>query len=493
MEKIAKKQFILAIDLGTTSIRTLAYDTYSNEFININQRKIKQYYPQPSWVEQDANEIMSVINYCLKKTVADLPQDSIYGLGLTNQRETIVAWQKSTGKPLANAIVWQCRRTHELCEQLKQNKRIYKMIRSKTGLFPDSYFSATKIAWLLQNNTAVQEALKNNDLCVGTLDSFVVFNLTNGQSFITDTSNASRTLLFNITTQDWDNDLLQFFDIPREILPNVVASDCYVGDTIISKKKIAIGGILGDQQASLLGQCCTNAGEAKTTFGTGAFMLCNIGKKPVLTNDLITTIAWTTRQGTSYAFEGNMYSAGACINWLIDRLAIIDSAKESETLAKSVPDNGGVYFVPALSGLGAPFWKSNARAQFHGLTLATTDAHLVRAVLASIAYNTRAVFDSINSAVNLEKMPMRVDGGMTANSMFIQYLSNILHSPISVSAERESTSLGACFMCGLAFGAFDDLDSLHQYYHASKTYTPAPHNPINENHYLEWLKLIEKC
>ena len=487
-----QKRFILAIDLGTTSIRTLCYDLQTHEFLNINQRRIKQFYPHPNWVEQDAEEIYSVIHSCLKETVKDLPENLIFGLGLTNQRETVVAWDRTTGKPLANAIVWQCRRTYEECEKMRQDKKINKFIRSKTGLFPDSYFSATKIKWLLENNKAVQTALKQHNLCVGTLDSYTVFRLTGGKSFITDHSNASRTLLYNLVKQDYDVDLLEFFNIPREILPDIVDCDACVGETIVSGKKIAIGGILGDQQASLLGQACTKVGEVKTTFGTGAFMLANIGEKPYLSEDLITTIAWKTREGTNYAFEGQMYSAGACINWLIDRLRLIDSAKESETLAKSVPDSGGVLFIPALAGLGAPFWKGNAKAEFRGITLATTDAHLVRAVLRSIAYNARAVYDSMIKCVDFEKTVMRVDGGMTMNNMFVQFLSDILHAPIKVSEEKESTSLGACFMCGLAFGAFKNLSSLHSLYKSSKTFRPTAHDTDREAHYTAWLDVIEK-
>ena len=486
-----QKRFILAIDLGTTSIRTLTFDMQTQEFLNINQRRIKQYYPQPNWVEQDAEEIYSVINSCLKETVKDLPEHLIYGLGLTNQRETVVAWDRTTGKPLANAIVWQCRRTYAECEKMRQDKKINKFIRSRTGLFPDSYFSATKIKWLLENNKAVQDALKKHNLCVGTLDSYTVFRLTNGKSFITDHSNASRTLLYNIVKQDYDVDLLEFFNIPREILPDIVDCDACVGETIISGKRIAIGGILGDQQASLLGQACTKLGEVKTTFGTGAFMLANIGEKPYLSEDLITTIAWKTREGTTYAFEGQMYSAGACINWLIDRLRLINSAKESEVLAKSVADSGGVLFIPALAGLGAPFWKGNAKAEFRGITLATTDAHLVRAVLRSIAYNARAVYDSMIKCVDFDKTIMRVDGGMTANSMFVQFLSDILRAPIKVSEEKESTSLGACFMCGLAFGAFKNLSSLHSLYKSSKTYRPTAHDIDRETHYKAWLDIIK--
>ena len=486
-----QKRFILAIDLGTTSIRTLCYDMQTQEFLNINQRRIKQYYPQPNWVEQDAEEIYSVISACLKQTVKDLPEHLIFGIGLTNQRETVVAWDRTTGKPLANAIVWQCRRTFAECEKMRQDKKINKFIRSKTGLFPDSYFSATKIKWLLENNKAVQDALKKHNLCVGTLDSYTVFRLTNGKSFITDHSNASRTLLYNLVKQDYDKDLLEFFNIPREILPDIVNCDDCVGETTVLGKTIQIGGILGDQQASLLGQACTKVGEVKTTFGTGAFMLANIGEKPYLSEDLITTIAWKTREGTNYAFEGQMYSAGACINWLIDRLRLIDSAKESEALAKSVPDSGGVLFIPALAGLGAPFWKGNAKAEFRGITLATTDAHLVRAVLRSIAYNARAVYDSMLKCVDFDKTIMRVDGGMTANAMFVQFLSDILHAPIKVSEEKESTSLGACFMCGLTFGAFKSLSSLHSLYKSSKTYRPTAHDTEREAHYKAWLDIIE--
>lgn len=486
------KQYILAIDIGTTSIRTLAFDIKTQTFSNIYQKKVTQIYPEPHFVEQDANEIMSIINSCLKETIKSIPEEKIIGLGLTNQRETVVAWDSVTGTPLYNAIVWQCRRTHEVCQKLRNNKKINNFIQQKTGLFPDSYFSATKIKWLLDNVPQVQKALNDNRLHIGTLDSFVIFNLTKGEKFVTDHSNASRTLLYNIATTDWDKELLKFFDIPANILPEIINCDQPITNITIDNKTIPLGGIIGDQQASLLGQCCTSPGDTKITYGTGAFMLSNIGNKPAISKNLITTIAWKTKEGTSYAFEGNMYSAGACINWLTDRLRLIDKPQDTEKLAKSVEDSGGVIFVPALSGLGAPFWKSNAKATFHGITLATTDAHLVRAVLRGITYNTRAVFDEMKKYINFKNSNIRLDGGMTKNEMFIQFVSDTLHTPVTISQESESTSLGACLMCGLAFGVYKDLDSLLSTYRSSKTFTPAPYDNLQEQHYTDWLKYVEE-
>lgn len=485
------RRYIIAIDLGTTSIRTIAFDTQKNEFLGISQKKLKQYYPYAGWVEQDAQEILDIIDQCLAETTSQFSQEEIFGLGMTNQRETFVAWQKSTGLPLHNAIVWQCRRTHEICQEIAQNKRLARKIHRKTGLFVDPYFSATKMNWLIQNDPKVSEMLAQNDLCLGTLDAFVISHLTNGKVFVTDHSNASRTLLYNLHTQDWDFELLKYFGIPREVLPKIVNSDEYLGDTVVNGKIIKIGGILGDQQASLFGQACTMAGEVKTTFGTGGFMLCNMGSKPILSDKLLTTVAWKTREGVAYAFEGNMYSAGACISWLKDGLGLIKEAGETEKLANSVPDCNGVHFIPALSGLGAPFWKSGAKAQFCGLNLGTTPAHMVRAVLRSIAYQSRAVFDCMGGNIRM-RHPMRIDGGMTKNATFMQFLSDILHAPIVRSKEAESTSLGACYMCGLTFGAYSSLDKIHALYRTDVTFSPTPDDSEREAHYREWLGLIEK-
>ncbi len=485
------KQFIIAIDIGTTSIRTLAFDVAKHEFFNINQRKLTQIYPQAGWVEQSPDEIMDIIYDCLQKTLQDLPEEKIYGLGLTNQRETTVAWDKETGKAYYNAIVWQCRRTHEMCDKMRNTKKTLKMIKSKTGLIPDSYFSATKMKWLLDNVPAVKQAKENNNLCFGTLDSFVIYNLTQGKSFVTDHSNASRTLLYNIKTKAWDDELLKYFGLNKNCLANIINCDMIVGSTTLFDKKIYIGGILGDQQSSLFGQSCTRQGQAKITYGTGAFLLVNIGEKPVITNELITTIAWSTKYGTYYALEGNMYSAGACISWLTDRMHLIDNAKDTEKLAGSLESSGGVLFIPALAGLGAPFWKSNAKAEFRGISLATTDAHLVRAVLRGISYNTRAVFDVINKYCHFNQTDIRADGGMTANHLFMQFVSDVLHTQIFVSAERESTSLGVCYMTGLCFGAYNNLDEISQMYKFSNTCSPAPYDNIQEQHYRDWLSIIE--
>ncbi len=485
------KRYIIAIDLGTTSIRTIAYDTENNNFFGVVQKKLNQYYPKTSWVEQDPRQILDIVDSCLKETTKDLSADSIYGIGMTNQRETFVAWRKSTGEPLYNAIVWQCRRTQELCQEILNNRKLANKIHRKTGLFVDSYFSATKMNWLIKNNREVRQALVNEDLCFGTMDSFVIYHLTAGKVFVTDHSNASRTLLYNLHTQDWDYELMEYFGIPRHSLPRIVNSDEYVGDTIIDGKLIKIGGILGDQQSSLFGQACTKAGEVKTTFGTGGFMLCNIGEKPILSTKLLTTVAWKTREGISYAYEGNMYSAGACINWLQDTLGIIKSPADTEVLANSVENSNGVQFIPALSGLGAPFWKSGATAQFCGLTLGSSTAHMVRAVLRSIAYQARAVYDCMSQNVEL-RHPMRIDGGMTKNNTFMQFLSDILHAPIARSQEAESTSLGACYMCGLAFGAYKSLRDIHKLYKTNQTYSPTPRDYDRETHYKEWLKLVDK-
>ena len=486
------KKYIIAIDMGTTSVRTLAYNVVAHEQFNIFQKKISQFYPHPGWVEQDAVEIVAAIVECLKRTIADLNAEEIYGVGITNQRETTVAWDRETGKPYERAIVWQCRRTFEYCEELQKDKRTASMIHKRTGLRIDPYFSATKMSWLLNNSKAVKKASENGRLCLGTLDSYLIFCLTNGAKFATDHSNASRTLLYNLKTQNWDPELCEFFGVPMNALPQIVNCDEYIGDCVIAGKKLSIGGLIGDQQASLLGQNCINKGDFKTTFGTGAFMLANIGNTPILHDQLITTVAWRTKEGVAYALEGNMYSAGSCINWLQDQFKLIDSPGESETLAGSVPDTGGVFFIPALSGLGAPFWKSNARAQFAGITLASTSAHIVRAVLRGITYNTRAVFDCMQESFPVSEKQMRVDGGMTKNSLLMQFQSDIMNFPVAVSKVTESTSLGACYMAGLCFGAFKSMRDLNNLYESAKIYRPTAHDIKRENNYQEWLKLIEK-
>ena len=486
------KKYILAMDVGTTSIRTLAFDVNTQTFFNITQQDITSYYPEPSWVEQNPNQIMDVINSGLRKTLENIKEDEIFGVGLTNQRESVVAWEKDSGKPLYNAIIWQCRRTHKYCAKLNANAKIRKFIQKRTGLFPDSYFSATKIKWLIDNVPEVKQALKDNNLCVGTLDSFIIYSLSKGKYFVTDHTNASRTLLYNLKTQNWDPSLLKFFDIPLNILPQIINCDQPIGEITIDSKKINIGGILGDQQASLLGQCCTHNGDTKITYGTGAFMLINIGSKLALPKRLITTIAWKTKEGVNFAYEGNIYSAGACITWIKDKLKLIHNPAESEILAKSVEDTNGVMFVPALAGLGAPFWKSDVKAQFVGLTLATQDAHIVRAVLYSIAYSTRAVFDEAKKYSNFSKINLKADGGMTVNATFMQFVSTILNNPVIVSAESESTSLGACYICGLTFGAYNSIADLRKLYKVKKLFNPDDTNTEQEEQYKDWLKYIEK-
>jgi len=488
-----KRRYIIAVDLGTTSIRTLAYDLTGHEIINVARKKITQYYPKPGWVEQDAVEIVNNVVECLARTISDLPEESIFGLGVTNQRETTVAWDPKTGKPYAKAIVWQCRRTHEEIIELKKSKRTCDMLHKRTGLIPSSYFSATKMSWLLRNNEKVAKARAKGRLYFGTLDTYLIYCLTNGQSFVTDHSNASRTLLYNLKLQDWDNELCQFFGIPRETLAQIVNCDEYVGDCVIKGKTLKIGGIIGDQQGSLFGQNCIKTGDMKTTYGTGAFMLANIGNTPVFNQRLLTTVAWRTREGMTFALEGNMYTAGACINWLQDSLHLIESPKESETLAGSVANTGGVFFVPALAGLGAPFWKGDARAKFEGITLATTSAQLVRSVLRGIAYNTRAVFDCMRDTFPISEKELKVDGGMSNNGLMMQFQSDILHFPVAVSAETESTSLGACYMCGLCFGAFKNIADLNNLYASRKVYKPTAHDTQREKNYQKWLEIIEKC
>lgn len=486
------KRYIVAIDAGTTSVRTALYDTRSGVMVRSFSSRISQSYPHSGWVDQDGAEIWARIRENLSKTVYGLKESDIYGMGITNQRETVVMWDKETGIPIAPAICWQCKRTEKFCKKLYSDDKKRKMIQKKTGLIVNSYFSASKIKWMLDNVYDGIKLYKQGRLCCGTLESYLIFRLTNGSCFVTEPSNASRTMLYNIHTNDWDDELLNMFGVPRKILPDIVDSNSYIGDVYIDGINIKLGGVLGDQQASLMGQACFDEGNIKNTYGTGSFLLLNIGEKIKIRNTkMLTTVAWRLNGKTTYALEGSIFNAGSCINWLTDRAELLSSPSESGKLALSVDNSLGVKFVPAFSGLGAPFWDDSMRAGFYNITLGATRAHMVRSVLESIAYSVRAIVDQMQKDTKVKITDVRVDGGMTANDFFVQYQSDLLGQQILVAKEPESTSLGAAFVCGLAFGAFSDFDDLRKMYKIGKVFKPSINKEQAIENYQDWLKLVK--
>lgn len=487
------KRYVLTIDAGTTSVRTALFDTQANALVRANGSKISQSYPHNGWVDQDAEEIWKRIYENLCKTLKNVGEDEIFGLGITNQRETVVMWDKQTGKPVAPAICWQCKRTEKYCEKLYKNEKTRALIQEKTGLIVNSYFSASKIKWLLENCYESINLYKQNRLCCGTLDSFLIYKLTNGEHFVTEPTNACRTMLFDIHKCQWDDELLALFGVPKDILPEVVDSDAHIGNAYIDGKTIPIGGVLGDQQSSLMGQACFDEGNIKNTYGTGSFLLLNIGQKPhIKSTNMLTTVAWRIGGKTTYALEGSVFNAGSCVNWMKNQAHLIADAGESEDLALSVDDTLGVKFVPAFSGLGAPFWDDDIRAGFHNITLGATNAHLVRAVLESVAYSVKAIVDQMQKDSKTKITDVRVDGGMTANAFFVQYQSDLLGEQILVASEPESTSLGVAFLCGLTFGAFKDMDDLRTRYKIGKVFKPSKNQAKALEHYAEWRALVDK-
>jgi len=463
------KRYIIGLDEGTTSARTLIYDAQDNKIINITNEKFKQYFPKPGWVEHDANEIWEVMQRTLNKAIKDtsISHEDIIGLGITNQRESIVAWDKDTGISICPSIVWQCRRTKDYCDSI--NKKMRKYIRKTTGLIVDPYFSATKIKWILDNNQKAQQLLAKGKLCVGTIDSYLTFRLTKGEKFITDTSNASRTMLFNINTLDWDQKLLDYFGIPRSILPNIVCNGQELGIAHTKCGKISIGSILGDQQSSLFGQGCLTPGLAKATYGTGCFILSNTGITPANNPKMLTTIAWTIGNTTTYAQEGSIFNAGTVVNWLIDNVGILKSNKESSEICKTLTDTNGVYFVPSFTGMGAPYWNSDATGSIHGITRGTTKDHIIRAGLESMAYNTYDIIESMeNKGIQIKEL--YVDGGVSRNDFLMQFQSDILGKKVLKSDSTECTALGTIYMAGLSLGYYKSLNQIKSKIKISKTY-----------------------
>lgn len=478
------QQYILALDQGTTSSRAILFDA-NGQIAATAQKEFTQYYPQPGWVEHDADEIwssqFSVLAEVLAK--ANTTTQQVAAIGITNQRETTVVWDRATGKPICNAIVWQDRRTAAYCDELKAAGNAA-TIQAKTGLVIDAYFSATKLKWILDTVPGAREKAANGELAFGTVDSWLAWKLSGGQLHITDVSNASRTMLLNIQTCQWDEELLQLFNIPASVLPTVKASSEVYGTTnVISKNAaIPIAGIAGDQQAALFGQLCTQPGMVKNTYGTGCFMLMNTGDKPIPSkNNLLTTIAWQINGKTSYALEGSVFIAGAVVQWLRDGLQIIRSSADVEALAQQVTDNGGVYLVPAFAGLGAPHWNQYARGTIFGLTRGSSNAHIARAALESIAYQTTDVLQAMQNDSGIEVKELRVDGGATINDMLMQFQCDTLQVPVVRPTVYETTALGAAYLAGLAVGFWKNTDELQQQWQANKTFKPTmPANQVQQ-------------
>jgi glycerol kinase len=487
-------RYILAIDQGTSSSRCIIYDQQANP-VAMAQQAFGQYYPKPGWVEHDAEEIWasqaSVFRQAMNQ--AQLKPSDIAGIGITNQRETTVIWERSTGKPIHNAIVWQDRRTAEDCIRLKQ-AGFESMVKNKTGLLLDAYFSATKIRWLLDHVEGAREQAERGELAFGTIDSWLVWKLTNGALHITDVSNAARTLLFNIDTMQWDDELLALFGIPRSLLPEVKTSSEIYGQTRNQEvgEGIAIAAIAGDQQAGLFGQQCIHAGMAKCTYGTGSFLMMNTGAQRVASNNgLLTTIAWQIGNEVNYALEGSVFVGGAVIQWLRDGLRLFAQASDSEQLAASVDDNGGVFFVPALTGLGAPYWDPHARGAIFGITRGTSSAHIVRAAIESICFQVDDVLQLFSTESGMSIAQLRIDGGAAANNLLAQFQADISAVDVVRPKDRETTALGAAYLAGIAIGLWT-IDELEKKWRIDRLFNPRMRPDEVEFLKRYWLKAVEK-
>ena len=468
-------KYILAIDAGTTSSRAILFDKNA-EPIQIAQYEFNQIFPKEGWVEHDALEIWNTQLKAVKDVInnSKIEPNQIVSIGITNQRETTVIWNKKTGIPVFNAIVWQDRRTADFCDQLKKNNKT-ELIQNKTGLVIDAYFSGTKIKWILDNDPSIRNQANNGELLFGTIDTWLIWNLTNGKIHITDPSNASRTLLYNIKEDDWDNELLSLFDIPKNILPKVVDSSstsAYVDHKFFGVR-IPISGIAGDQQAALFGQLCTDQGDIKNTYGTGCFCMMNTGKTFVKSkNKMLSTIAWRIDGEVTYALEGSVFVAGALIQWLRDKLGIIKNAAEVENLAKSVDNNGGITFIPALSGLAAPYWDPYAQGTIFGITRGTENGHIARAALESIALRTRDIIIEMEKDAGIKFSNLKVDGGASNNNLLMQIQSNLLETNVIRPKTTETTALGVAFLAGLATGFWKDIPSLKDLWIKDRSFQP---------------------
>jgi glycerol kinase len=486
-------KYILALDQGTTSSRAILFD-HTGSIAATAQKEFRQIFPRPGWVEHDANEIWSsqagVATEVLARAGAS-PAD-VAAIGITNQRETTVVWDRRTGQPICNAIVWQDRRTAPICDRLRQRK-LAPLIRRKTGLVIDAYFSGTKLQWILQNVPGAKAKAKAGHLAFGTVDSWLVWNLTGGKRHVTDASNASRTMLFNLKTGDWDDELLALFGVPRSMLPEVRSSSEVYGDAEIFSGKIPIAGIAGDQQAALFGQVCTQPGMVKNTYGTGCFMLMHTGAKPIVSKkNLLTTVAWRLGGRTEFALEGSIFIAGAVVQWLRDGLGIIKSSADVEALAASVKDTHGVYLVPAFAGLGAPHWDQYARGILVGLTRGTTKAHIARAALEGIAYQVADVLRAMESDAGIRLKELRVDGGACANNLLMQFQADLLGVPVVRPQVPETTALGAAYLAGLAVGFWKDQNDIAKQWKADRRFKPAMKPAARKKLLAGWTKALSR-
>ncbi|MET3114396.1 glycerol kinase [Pedobacter sp. CG_S7] len=486
------EKYILSFDQGTTSSRAIVFNK-QGDIVSVAQREFTQIYPQSGWVEHDAREIWSTQVAVATEAIlkANLKAANIAAIGITNQRETTVVWDKDTGNPIHHAIVWQDRRTAAYCDSLKEGGFALS-IQKKTGLIVDAYFSATKIKWILENVAGAKEKADAGKLLFGTIDTWIIWNLTGGKVHVTDVTNASRTMLFNIHTLSWDKELIDLFQIPESMLPEVKSCSEVYGETSGSlfAEKIPIAGIAGDQQAALFGQMCTQKGMVKNTYGTGCFMLMNIGETPILSkNNLVTTVAWQINGKVQYALEGSIFIAGAVVQWLRDELKIISTAQEVEKLAASVPDNGGVYLVPAFAGLGAPHWNQYARGTIFGISRGTKNAHICRAALESIAYQTMEVLKAMEADSGIIIKELRVDGGATANDMLMQFQADVLNVKVVRPKVTELTAIGAAYLAGLAIGYWDDIDEIQQQWKINRQFEPQ-HKDDMESLIKGWNKAI---
>ncbi|MBB5621329.1 glycerol kinase [Pedobacter cryoconitis] len=487
------EDYILALDQGTTSSRAIIFD-HKGQIKSTAQKEFTQIFPQSGWVEHDPNEIWSTqASVAAEATVKiGINGSNIKAIGITNQRETTIVWDRETGEPVYNAIVWQDRRTAEFCDQLKKDGKT-DMVRAKTGLVIDSYFSGTKIKWILDNVEGARDRANKGELAFGTVDSWLVWKFTRGHVHVTDITNASRTMLFNIRTEEWDDELLEMLDIPKSMLPEVKQSSEIYGETTttIFASKIPIAGIAGDQHAALFGQMCIEKAMVKNTYGTGCFMLMNIGDEFMESkNNLLTTVAWKINGKIQYAFEGSIFIGGAVVQWLRDGLGVIKKSADVEKLAASVKDTQGVYFVPAFAGLGAPYWKPDARGTIVGLSRGSTSAHIALAALESIAYQTRDVLKAMEADAGMEIKELRVDGGATANDLLMQFQSDLLNCKVIRPNVVETTALGAAYLAGLAVGFWDSVEEIQQLWKSEKEFVPTGDQTVIKKGIKNWKRAI---
>ncbi len=485
--------FILALDQGTSSSRAILFDQEGNA-CHKAQREHRQIFPRPGWVEHDPVEIWESQLQVAREVLAGagISTSQIAGIGITNQRETVVLWDRKSGEPVYNAIVWQDRRTAEFCDQLRTQGHL-QTIQAKTGLVIDAYFSASKIRWMLDHLPGVRHRAEAGELAVGTIDSWLLWNLTGRSIHCTDVTNASRTMLYNIHTQQWDQDLLDLMEIPRSLLPAVLPSSHVYGCTAVLGGSIPVAGMAGDQQAALFGQCCFDRGLAKNTYGTGCFMLMNTGSEPVNSqNQLLSTVAWQTKDRFNYALEGSIFIGGAVVQWLRDGLGIVKSADDIESLASSVPDCGGVYIVPAFAGLGAPHWDQYARGTITGITRGTTAAHFARAALESIAFQVADVLEVMQSDSKISIHELRVDGAAATNDLLLQFQADLLRIPVIRPQVTETTALGAAFLAGLAVGFWKNFEQIKTVWKIDRTFRPALDASVAAHRRNRWSEALQR-